>query len=427
MNILLTGASGFIGGYLLRRLTAAGHQVTACVRQPDRARQLFPAARYIGCDFNRDTHHDAWQPRLTDIDVVVNAVGIIRENGRQRFTPLHLDTPIALFRTASQCGVKKVIQISALGADDSAQSHYHLSKRAADEALATLDLEWTILRPSLVYGAGAKSTALFRALAALPVTPQVGDGDQPVQPIHIDDLCRVVLLAVESDSLNRRRLDLVGPEAVTMRELLEKQRHWLDGGRLRPLPISYSLSLRLAQMGGFLGSAPIDREAVEMLQRGNTADVTPLVDVCGFTPRSLDDVLQNKPASDAERWHARLYFLAPLMRISLALLWIYTAIVSTFLYPAEQSYALLHEVGIGENLAPIFLYAAAGIDFILGASLLLRRHVTAVALLMFAIILGYTVIITLALPDFWLHPYGPISKNIPLLVATLMMLQLERD
>jgi hypothetical protein len=260
----------------------------------------------------------------------------------------------------------------------------------------------------------------------MPVTPLVADGEQPVQPIHIDDLCRVVLQAVEGEHLKRQHLDLVGPEAVTMRELLGKQRQWLDGGMIRPLSIPYSLSLRFAQLGGFLGSAAIDKEAVEMLQRGNTADVSPLVEACSFTPRSINEVLAETPASDAERWHARLYFLVPLLRLSLALLWIFTGIVSALLYPAAQSYALLHQVGIGEGLAPLFLYAAATLDIALGMALLMRHHVTAVALMQIAIILGYTAIITIALPDFWFHPYGPISKNIPLLIATLMMLQLER-
>lgn len=426
MKILLTGASGFIGAHLLRTLHAQGHAVIACVRHPQRAQRLFPEASYIPCDFSRDTEVAHWLPRLAGIDVVINAVGIIRETRTQHFDALHRDAPIALFRAAAQCGVKKVVQISALGADAGAHSQYHLSKRAADEVLATLDLDWTILRPSLVYGAGAKSAALFRAMAALPLAPLVGDGSQPVQPIHVDDLTRVVVQAVEGGSLRRQHLELVGPSPITMRQLLAAQRQWLDGGTLRPLPIPYPLALRLAKVGGFLGSTPIDSEAVEMLQRGNTADVTPMIAACRFSPRTLSDALLATPATDADRWHARLYFLAPLLRLSLALLWIVTAIVSAFLYPVEQSVALLQQVGIGEYLAPWFLYGAAALDLGLGLALLLRYRITVVVLIQVAVILGYTVIITFALPEFWLHPYGPVSKNIPLLVATLVMLQLER-
>ena len=118
MNILLTGASGFIGSHLLRRLHAAGHRITACVRQPQAAARRFAGADDIACDFSRDTPEAAWLPRLEGIDVVINAVGIIRETRRQTFTALHSATPEALFRAAARCGVKKVIQISALGADE---------------------------------------------------------------------------------------------------------------------------------------------------------------------------------------------------------------------------------------------------------------------------------------------------------------------
>ncbi len=419
MNILLTGASGFIGSHLLRTLTAAGHRVSTCVRLHDNAHSL-------ACDFSRDHNEEIWLPRLSGIDVVINAVGIIRESHGQRFTALHRDAPAALFHAAEKSGVKKVIHISALGADEKAHSQYHLSKRSADEVLTSLNIDWTILRPSIVYGAGAKSTALFRAMAALPITPLVADGKQQIQPIHVDDLCRVVLQAVESEILNHKHLDLVGPKPVTLRNYLAAQRQWLDGGAIHTLAIPYPLSLRLAAIGGLLGTTPIDKEAIEMLQRGNTSDVTPWVEACGFTPRSLDESLRNTPSTDADRWHARLYFLAPLLRITLALLWIFTAITSAFLYPVEQSIALLQQVGISDSLAPYFLYGAAIIDFALGMALLLRYRITAVALIQVAIILGYTVIISLALPEFWLHPYGPVSKNIPLLVATLIMLQLER-
>ncbi len=419
MNILLTGASGFIGSHLLRTLTAAGHRVSACVHHPDNAHSL-------ACDFSRDHNEEIWLPRLSGIDVVINAVGIIRETRKQHFDALHRDSPIALFRAAEKSGVKKIIQISALGADEQAHSQYHLSKRAADELLASLNIDWTILRPSIVYGAGAKSTALFRAMAALPITPLVADGKQLIQPVHVDDLSRVVLQAVEGEALNHKHLDLVGPEPVTLCDYLAAQRQWLDGGALRTLSIPYPLSLRLAAIGGFLGTTPIDKEAVEMLQRGNTSDISPLLGACGFTPRSLDESLRATPATDADRWHARLYFLAPLLRVTLALLWIYTAITSAFLYPVEQSVALLQQVGIGDSFAPYFLYGAAALDFALGMALLLRYHITSVALIQVASILGYTAIISFALPEFWLHPYGPVTKNIPLIIATLMMLQLER-
>ncbi len=425
MNILLTGASGFIGSHLLRALVAAGHTVSACVRNPAAAVKHFPGPEYITCDFSHDMTSEQWRQRLSGIDIVINAVGIIRETRNQRFNILHRDAPIALFQAASETGVKRIIQISALGADASAKSHYHLSKRTADDYLAELPLEWVILRPSIVYGPGAKSMGLFRALSALPLTPLVADGEQPVQPIHIDDLVHAVMHCLENDTCIRKRIDLVGPQPITMRELLQRQRNWLGLGKIRTLSVPYRLSLNLASLGGFLGNAPINREAVEMLQRGNIGDVTPFIEQFGFTPRSMVNVIADSPTTAAERWYAGLYFLRPLLRIALALTWIFTGLTSAFFYPAETSYTMLSQTGISGVLAPLMLYGAATLDLLLGLALLFSFHIRTAALIQIALMLLYSVIISVALPEFWLHPFGPVTKNLPLIVSTLILIVME--
>lgn len=426
MNILLTGASGFIGSHLLRALTLDGHQIRACVRNPAQAAKSFSGPRYIACDFSQDTDAEAWLDRLKGVDIIINAVGIIRETHTQRFDTLHRDTPVALFQAAVRRGVRRVIQISALGADETAQSHYHLSKRAADDYLRGLALEWAILRPSIVYGTGAKSMSLFRALAALPVTPVIADGRQPVQPIHIDDLVRAVRQCVASTNTIRNTFDLVGPHPVTMLNLIQQQRSWLGLGQLRPLFIPYRPALLMASLGGFLGDAPVTKETITMLQRGNTGDVMPFTEYFGFHPRSLQDVLATSPASQAERWHAGLYFLRPLLRFSIAFVWILTGLLSAFVFPVQESYALLATTGITGALAPIALYSAATLDTLLGLATLFRVKLRSAVYLQLAIILCYSLIISAALPEFWLHPFGPVSKNLPLLIATLIMLVMEK-
>lgn len=426
MNILITGGGGFIGSHLMRALLSRGHRITACVRDPRRATRDFRGPTYIACDFRRDTQPAVWHPRLAGIDVVINAVGIIRETGSQSFDALHRDAPIALFQAAADCGVGRVIQISALGADDTAHSHYYLSKRAADDYLARLPLAGAILRPSIVYGPGARSMALFRALAALPFTPLVGDGRQRVQPIHVDDLVRAVTLCVESDPPIRGRIDLPGAEPVTMLELLARLRHWLGLGRVRPLFVPYPIALRMAACGGFLGDAPVGREAVEMLQWGNTGDPTICSERLGFLPRSLTQGLAESVATQAERWHAGLYFLRPLLRITIALVWITAGVTSAFLYPLRESYALLAQVGIVGATAQVTLYAAAALDLLLGLAILFRCRLRTAAYAQVVIMLGYSLIISVALPEFWLHPFGPVSKNLPLLAGTLVMLVMER-
>src|SRR5688500_18883753 len=131
MVILITGATGFIGRRLVVALRAAGHRVIAAVRHPG----ISPDS--VAADFTRDLDSDSWVPRLIGVDVVINAVGILREHGLQTFENIHARAPKALFSACVSAGVKRVIQISALGAE-SGKTGYFTSKHSADEHLMTL-------------------------------------------------------------------------------------------------------------------------------------------------------------------------------------------------------------------------------------------------------------------------------------------------
>ena len=427
MNILITGANGFIGSHITQELINHGHHLTLCVRNTETVERRWPDAKSIKMDFCNKNKVADWLPHLNEIDLVINSVGIIRETGSQTFTALHTTTPSALFKACEIANVKKVIQISALGTDANALSQYHRSKYAADQYLASLSLNWAILMPSIVYGSGAKSMAFFKSLAALPWIPLVDKGDQPIQPIHIDDLVKAVLQLIPKESANQLRIACVGPEAITFKQLFTQLRQWLSLPPGRFISMGYHLTLIAGKFGGFLGNTPVTTETIQMLRQGNTADVTPFIKQFGFTPISVETSLSNTPATTADKWHAGLYFLRPLLRISIALLWIFTGIVSAFVFPVEQSYAMLAMAGITGSWAPFMLYGAAATDIALGVATLLAYRLNLVGMTQIAIIVLYTTIISATQAEQWLHPFGPISKNIPLIIATLIMLVLERE
>jgi hypothetical protein len=331
-----------------------------------------------------------------------------------------------LFHACERAGVGRVIQISALGADETAFSQYHLSKRAADQCLRKLDVDWTILMPSIVYGPGAKSMAFFKALAALPLIPLVDTGNQAVQPIHINDLVRATLQMVNEAKHSKVCIPMVGPAPVTMKALYQRLRLWLGLGKARFVSLSYRCTLAIARLSGFLGNTPMTTEAVQMLRRGNTGDVTMFEKHFGFTPVGFDAAFDQAPAQQSDRWHAGLYFLRPLLRTAIAFLWIFTGIVSAFVFPQQQSYAMLTEAGITGWWAPLMLYGAAVTDMILGLATLLAYRLPIIGVVQIGIILLYSGIITFTLPEQWIHPFGPVSKNAPLVVATLMMIVLEK-
>lgn len=423
MVVLLTGATGFIGHRLGLALAAAGHEVVAAVRDPAALRRRGLPFRAVAADFTRDFRAGDWLPRLEGVDVAVNAVGILRERGAQTFESLHWRAPMALFAACEIAGIARVVQVSALGADAAARSRYHLSKKAADDFLLEHVPGAVVAQPSLVYGEDGASARLFAALASLPLMALPAGGRQAVQPIHRDDLVVALLRLCLSPDFAGQRVPLVGPSALTLRELLGELRAAMGLGRGRVLAVPMPLARAGAAVAGLVPTLPLDREALRMLERGNTGDPRPAQALLGHPPRPVQAFVL-PGAAPAVRTRARLDWLLPLLRLSVALVWLVSGLVSLGLYPAEASYALLARAGVHGALAPVALYGAAALDLAFGvASLAWRRR--GLWLAQIAVVLAYTAVISWALPEFWLHPYGPVLKNLPFLAVLVLLHEFE--
>lgn len=423
MRILLTGASGFIGRQLTAALLAEGHQLVCAVRTPPPSHH--PRLSYIRADYVQDSDKSVWMARLRDVDAVINAVGIFKETGAQTFAALHTDTPCALFAACAESdSVRLVLQLSALGADKDADTPYHLSKKAADDFLARLPLRSFIIQPSLVYGRDGVSSLVFKTLASMPFAVRFGRAPQLVQPIHVDDLVAAICalirqpLPVTQDGATARRVPLAGPHALSFTDYLGTLRAGLGLGRLRVLPLPGFVGRLLASLRIGL----LEPDALRMLDRGNVADAGVTARLLGRAARDPATFVDNP---GAERAQAKLGWLLPLMRYAIAFVWFATAIVSAGLYPVQDSYRLLTDSGVPAAWAPLMLYGAVGVDLLLGIGTLLLKRRRWLWLAQLGLIGFYTVFIALKLPEFLLHPYGPLTKNVPMLAAIWLLYQLE--
>lgn len=367
---------------------------------------------------------------LVGIDVVVNAAGAFADAPDAPLEQVHTTGPERLFEGAVRCGVERIVQISALGADAGAATRFHRTKREGDERLAALgarhpSVEWCVVRPSLVYGPGGRSTALLTALAALPLAARAATGRSWLQPIQVDDLAEAVANLVGRPDPLPRFVDAVGPEAVTLDDVLARLRAWLGRPPAHRLPIADRLFDLLAIAGDGVGGGPISTEGLSMLRRGSTGDVDAFVRDTGVQPSSLVEGLARHPATEADRRAAASRFLRGPLRVALAATWIAGGLVPLLALPIADSMALLARLDLSGAAAWAVLLAAAAWDVALGTAILARFRPPLTAAAQVGSIFVYSAILSVAMPEAWLDPFGALVKNLPFAVGAVVLAAME--
>ena len=429
MRVLVTGAYGFIGMHIVAGLRAAGHRVVGCGRDVKAGERRIPGIEWIACDMVRDTTIDAWTPRLDGIGAVINCAGILQGRRSGETAAVHRDGPAALFDACAKAGVRRVIQISALGIEEPADTAFAITKRAGDEHLMALDLDWVVLRPSLVYGPGSYGgTSLLRGLAGLPwVIPLPMGGRQRFQPLHMRDLARAVRRLIEPDAPARVLLRPVGPEPMTLREIVLGLRRWMGFGRARVVAVPRLLIRVVAALGDlfrvFGGRGPLNSTAMRQMEADNTADPAPFVAAVGFTPARFDDALAAEPSHVQDRWHARLYFLRPVLRSLVGL----TCIAfGWYIHRSmtEKNYVTLHDSAPSSLLSNLAWVLPISI-IVLGILIMMGWRVRLIATIIIAVAILLVAAMTFVLGAPALLVLIPIVA--PLVAATLVTAAIEGE
>lgn len=411
---MLLGAGGFIGRYILSELLAAEHEVIGVVRSLGDLPTAFPQAHFLSLNLAQATDPLVWQSHLIGIDCVVNAAGILRGTTMEA---VHVGMPKALYAAALQVGVRHVVLISAISARADVTTDYSVSKLAGENVLKESGLGWTVLRPSLVYGDGSYGgTSLMRGMAALPVlVPLPGSGEFLFTPIHAEDLSRSVRLACERNDLQCHTLEPVGPNTFTLSELLARYRAWLGFGRARYLPVPMPLMRLLGRIGDITSNGPVSTNSLEQMMAGNAGNSAAFAEAIGFQPRSLDSVLVARPAQVQDRWHARLFFLAPAIKALLVLLWLASAWLGLS-YGSEATRSVVAGFGLASAWGEPLRLGGSILDMAVALLVLFDRDARWSTVVQLSVVAGYTIVIGIAVPSLWLDPYGPLLKNLPVLL-----------
>lgn len=287
------GGAGFIGRHVVQRLAKQGYGVRIAGRDTEKAGRL----RTLGdvgqvVPVRASVTDDASVARaVAGADVVVNLVGILFERKSGDFQRIHAEGAGRIARLAAAAGVRRLVQISAIGADPGSQSLYARSKGEGEQAVAAAFPGATILRPSVVFGPDDQFFNRFAGLAAmLPVMPVV-EGQTRFQPIHVGDVADAVMAAITRDDAAGRVYELGGPRVMTMRQVLEFVLEHTHRRRLM-LPVPRALAALQARLGEWLPNPPLTRDQLILLKRDNVvaADAAGLA-AFGLSPKAVEAVV----------------------------------------------------------------------------------------------------------------------------------------
>lgn len=289
-KICVLGGSGFVGSAIVAKLDAAGYQVTVLTRRRETAKLLFllPNVNVVECDV-LDYH--ALNAVLRGVDAVINLIGILHQSRRLSFNTVHHQLPAQLAKICADLGIKRLIQMSSLRADENAPSQYLRSKAAGETALKALQdkINITIFKPSIIFGRGDQFTNLFATLIKLLPVVLLAKPNAKFQPIWVEDVASCFVNSLENSDTYGQTYELAGPKVYTFRELLQQIMVVLAVKRTI-IGLNSTLSYLQALIMEFLPVKLMSRDNIKSMEVDSVSQ-HPLPAILAVEPSALEAVL----------------------------------------------------------------------------------------------------------------------------------------
>jgi uncharacterized protein YbjT (DUF2867 family) len=293
-RVTVLGASGFLGRYMVKHLAEAGAVITAVCRHATSAGYLRPMGDVgqvaaVDADLLDDRALDAV---VAGAEIVVNAVGILFERGRQKFEALHARLPVRIAAAAQRAGAKQILHVSALAADAQSSAKYARTKAAGEADLRAAFPSAIVFRPSLVFGPEDDFFNRFAAYARFaPALPLIGGGKTRFQPVFVGDIGQATVAALTRADAAGRTFELAGPKAYSFRELLELMLRE-TGRKCTLVSIPYGLAEFQAVFLQLLPKPPLTCDQVRLLESDSESSGNlPGLAELGIAPTALELVL----------------------------------------------------------------------------------------------------------------------------------------
>ena len=287
-RIFVTGATGFVGHAVVRALLAHGFLVRCLVRPgSEAALKGFESIDRVPGDV---LEPDKLAASVEGCGALVHLVGIIREHRTRgvTFDRLHTQATANMLAVAHEAGVKRYIQMSAVGTRAGATSRYHQTKWQAEEIVRASALDWTIIRPSLIYGPGDEFVSvLARMMRRLPAMPVLGDGQYRVQPVAVEHVAEGFARALQLSTTVTQTYEIAGPEAFRFVDLLDQIGLALGLRNVRKVHAPIGVVKAMTRTFGWLPFFPVTKDQLIMLEEGNVTDPSRFYADFEITPESL--------------------------------------------------------------------------------------------------------------------------------------------
>lgn len=284
--VLVTGATGFLGQRVVRELMARRHQVRCLIHSPGKERVFHHRA--VEIHYGSVLSPDSLKQALYDVQSVVHLVGIIRTGRGVTFDGMHRQGTANVADAAKEAGARELIYVSAMGATSDPSYPYFYSKLQAELEVINSGLDYTILRPSVLFGEGDEFLTALAGLVRLgPITPVIGGGRNRMQPVAADDVARCVAASVGNSTVRKKTINLGGPHRLSYNDLLDEVALAM-GKRARRVHLPTPLVRpAVAIIERILPRAPVTTDQIKMLGIRNVSEGRELEQAFGFTPKPL--------------------------------------------------------------------------------------------------------------------------------------------
>ena len=281
--ILVTGATGFVGSHLVKRLRKEGLKVRAVTRTPAKAQSLADlGAEVVPGEIDDPASLEA---AAQGCDRVIHLVGIIQEGRGFTFRSVHVEGTRNVLDAAKKAGIGHFVYQSAVGSREGAKSQYHRTKWEAENLVRASGVPYTILRPSLIYGPGDLFTIrISEMIKVSPVLPVIGTGRSKIQPIFIDDVVECLRKIVTSDSFLNKIYEIGGPDELTYEEVTKAIAAAMGVDRpVVHMPLFFMRTMAMVAET-VLSKPPVTTDQLIMLQEDNVCSLRDIREVFGVEP-----------------------------------------------------------------------------------------------------------------------------------------------